>query len=105
MTVIGRYGEEQVALDELVPENFWPDEAWSEVLEDGTLDDDAAEVIAGEVAEVLRAWGQPWPTVTNTVACSMHAPGCGSAKGHPLTTSHLDAWSRSGSAGRAAHRG
>jgi hypothetical protein len=53
--------EEQVQLDGQVCEDAWPPQAWSDQYREGTLDDDASEIVVGEITEVLRLWGLTWP--------------------------------------------
>jgi hypothetical protein len=54
--------EEQVLLGRDVAEDNWPAEAWSDQHRGFTVAEDAAELVMGEVMEVLRAWGEIWPT-------------------------------------------
>lgn len=75
---------EAVLVDDLVDREAWPDQAWHEYRED-TLDDDASEVLASEVLEILRALDLPGPVCpehrTALDVCSMSWV-CGSINGH-----------------------
>jgi hypothetical protein len=72
LTVRNAEREETVLLDRDVAVDNWPQEAWSTEHIEETLEDDAAEMLAEEVSEVLRLWDIEWPV------CAEHdqAMGC-----------------------------
>lgn len=62
---------EAVLLESHVAVDNWPEAAWSKENAETTLEDDAAEMLCEEVAEILRVWDIEWPI------CSAHGQPMG----------------------------
>ena len=78
-------GVEEVALDQDVDEDAWTPDAWAPPYRNSTLDDDASELIADEVQEVLRACGLAWPVCRTHEVLLTACSGvwtCSSSHGH-----------------------
>jgi hypothetical protein len=79
---------ERVLFNDDVAMDNWPEEAWSDLYREHTLDDDASEALADELFEVLRLWSVPFPICSEhgqsrTDVCSMTWT-CSGPPGHDL---------------------